>query len=118
VRSFPEDGPQWQVSTAGGWSATWSRRRNELIYVSPDSHLMVVSYAIEGNTFRAGPPQTWSPEPINGRPAWRWFDLHPDGDRIVASGDLRPRKNVDKIVLVSNFVDEVKRRLSDAVHGH
>jgi Tol biopolymer transport system component len=118
VRSFPETGPQWQVSTAGGWSATWSRRRNELIYVSPDSHLMVVSYAIEGNTFRAGPPQTWSAEPINGRPAWRWFDLHPDGDRIIASGDLRPRTHVDKVVLVSNFLDEIKRRLSDAVHGH
>ena len=118
VRSFPGPGPEWQVSTSGGWSATWSRRRNELMYVSPDSHVMIVSYAIEGNTFRAGPPQTWSAEPINGRPAWRWFDLHPDGDRIVASGELGPRTNVDKVVVVTNFFDEVRARLSDAVHGH
>jgi eukaryotic-like serine/threonine-protein kinase len=116
VRAFPGPGPQWQVSASGGWSATWSRARNELMYVSPDSHLMVVSYSIEDNTFRAGAPQIWSPRPINGRPAWRWFDLHPDGDRIVASVDLASRTNVDKVVLVSNFSDEVRRRLSDAGH--
>src|SRR5262245_58961409 len=43
VRSFPGPGAQWQVSTSGGWVPTWSRRRNELVYLSllPDSHLMV-----------------------------------------------------------------------------
>jgi Tol biopolymer transport system component len=87
VGSFPGPGAQWQVSASGGWVPTWSRRRNELVYLSllPDSHLMVVSYTIEGDTFRAGPPRRWSEQPINGRPASRSFDLHPDGDRIVAS---------------------------------
>jgi len=117
VRAFPGPGAQWQVSTSGGWVPTWSRRRNELVYLSllPDSHLMVVSYSIEGETFRAGPPQKWSEQPISGRPTARSFDLHPDGDRIVASGDLTTTK-VDKVVLVSNFLDEVRRRLSDATH--
>jgi serine/threonine protein kinase/Tol biopolymer transport system component len=116
VRSFPGPGAQWQVSTSGGWVPTWSRRRNELVYLSllPDSHLMVVSYTIEGDTFRAGPPRKWSEQPISGRPTARSFDLHPDGDRIVASGDLTTTTNVDKVVLVSNFMDEVRRRLSDA----
>src|SRR3954466_115323 len=114
VRAFPGPSTAWQVSTSGGWVPTWSRRRNELFYLSPDSHLMVVSYAVEGDTFRANPPQKWSEQPINGRPTWRSFDLHPDGDRIVASGDVATRTNVDKVVLVTNFFDEVRRRLSDA----
>ena len=114
VRSFPGPGAQWQVSTSGGSVPTWSRRRNELLYLSPDSHLMVVSYIIEGNTFRADPPQMWSEQPIAGRPTLRWFDLHPDGDRIIVSGDPATGTNVDKVVLVSNFFDELRRRLSDA----
>jgi hypothetical protein len=74
---------------------------------------MVVSYTVEGNTFRANPPQKWSEPPINERGGPRSFDLHPDGDRVVVSGDLANRTNVDKVVLVSNFVDEVRRQLSD-----
>jgi eukaryotic-like serine/threonine-protein kinase len=103
-----------QVSTSGGRIPTWSRRRNELFYLSPDSHLMVVSYTVDGNTFRANPPQKWSEQPINGRPTTRPFDLHPDGDRFVVSGDLANTPKVDKVILVPNFLDEVRRRLSDA----
>jgi hypothetical protein len=87
VRPFPGPGTQWQISTSGGWVPTWSRRGNELFYLSPDSHLMAVSYTVEGNTFRAGAPQKWSEQPVNGRPGPRPFDLHPDGDRVVVSGD-------------------------------
>jgi serine/threonine-protein kinase len=114
VRSFPGPGAPWQVSTSGGWVPTWSRRRHELFYLSPDSHLMVVSYTVEGNTFRANPPEKWSGQPINARGGPRPFDVHPDGDRFVVSGDLPSRTNVDKVVLVSSFFDEVRRRLSDA----
>jgi serine/threonine-protein kinase len=114
VRSFPGPGAQWQVSTSGGSVPTWSRRRNELFYLSPDSHLMVVSYIVDANTFRGNPPQKWSDRPIHDRPTTRSFDVHPDGDRFVVSGDLATGTNVDKVVLVTNFFDEVRRRLSDA----
>jgi len=116
VRSFPGPGAQWQVSTAGGSVPTWSRRRNELFYLSPDSHLMVLSYASEGNTFRAKPPQQWSEQPVNDRPTTRSFDLHPDGDRFVVSGDLPDTANLNKVILVPNFSAEVRRRLSQGGH--
>jgi hypothetical protein len=93
---------------------TWSPRRNELLYLSPDSLLMVVSYTVDADTFRANPPQKWSDQPIRVRPSTRPFDLHPDGDRVVVSGDLANTPNVNKVVLVPNFADEVRRRLSDA----
>jgi serine/threonine-protein kinase len=114
VRSFPGPGGRWQVSTSGGWAPTWSRRRDELLYLSPDSHLMVVSYTVEGNAFRANPPQRWSEQPINERPGPRPFDLHPDGHRVVVSGDLAGSTRVDKVVLVPSFFSEVRRRLLDA----
>jgi eukaryotic-like serine/threonine-protein kinase len=114
VRSFPGPDTRWQVSNSGGLVPTWSRRRQELFYLSPDSHLMVASYTVDGDAFRANPPHKWSEQPINERWGPRPFDLHPDGDRVVVSGDLPNRTNVDKVVLVSNFVDEVRRRLSDS----
>jgi eukaryotic-like serine/threonine-protein kinase len=113
VRAFPGPGTARQVSTSGGWGPTWSRRRNELFYLSPDSHLMVMSYTVEGTTFRANPPRQWSEQPINVRPGPRPFDLHPDGDRFVVSGGLATRTDVDKVVLISNFFDEIRRRVSD-----
>ena len=114
VRAFPEAATAWQISTAGGLIPTWSRARHELFYLSQDSHLMVVSFGVEGNTFRANPPLQWSDRPINGRPAARSFDLHPDGDRVIVSGGPASRTNVDKVVLVSGFLDELRRRTSDA----
>jgi Tol biopolymer transport system component len=113
VRPFEGPDTRWHVSTSGGWVPTWSRRRNELFYMSLDSHVMVVSYTIDGDTFRAAPPQNWSEHPINGRPGPRPFDLHPDGDRVLVSGDLPSKRDIFKVVLVSNFFDEVRRRLSD-----
>jgi hypothetical protein len=77
---------------------------------------MVVSYTVEGNTFRANPPQMWSEQPILERPGPRPFDLHPDGERFVVSGDLANQTNVNAVVLVLNFFDELRRRLSDAQH--
>lgn len=74
---------------------------------------MVVSYSVEGNTFRTNPPQEWSTQTIKPRIGPRPFDLHPDGDRFVVSGDVANAPRVNKVVLVPNFFDEVRRRLSD-----
>jgi serine/threonine-protein kinase len=114
VRAFPGPGAQWQVSSSGGSVPTWSRRRNELFYLSPDSHVMVVSYAVEGNAFRVNPVEKWSEQPINERPGPRPFDLHPDGDRVVVGGDLAGSTNVGTVVLVPNFFHEVRRQLGDS----
>jgi hypothetical protein len=75
---------------------------------------MVVSYTVDADTFRANPPQKWSEQPINERPTTRPFDLHPDDDRFVVSGDVASTPKVHTVVLVPNFFDEVRRRLSDA----
>ncbi len=43
VRSFPETGGKWQVSTDGGAEPVWSRSGEELFYRSADGELMSAS---------------------------------------------------------------------------
>lgn len=114
VRAFPGPDTAWQISSGGGWAPAWSRRRSELFYLSPDSHLMMVPYTVEGHTFRANPAERWSETPITWRPGPRPYDLHPDGERLVVSGDVPTGTRVDKVVFISNFFDEIRRRLADA----
>ena len=82
VRPFPGPGGKWQISTDGGTFPTWSRKRGELFYASPDNHLMVASYTVEGGSFIADKPRLWSERRFIPRPG-RSFDLHPDGERFA-----------------------------------
>ena len=58
VRPFPGPGGKWQISTGGtGPNITWSRTPHELFYGTPDQHIMVASYTVEGESFRAEKPR-------------------------------------------------------------
>src|SRR5262245_43260644 len=57
ARPFPGSGGRWQISTAGAFEAAWSRRGNELLYRGPDGRIMVVSYAVGGDSFKADKPR-------------------------------------------------------------
>jgi serine/threonine protein kinase/Tol biopolymer transport system component len=112
VRPFPGPGGKWQISNGGGGSPTWSRAHRELLYrgTENDNRLRAASYAVDGDSFRADQPRMWSERSLNPLPGLRWFDLHPDGDRVV----LSPRAEAaevkqEKVVLVFNFLDELRR---------
>jgi hypothetical protein len=111
VRPFPGPGSKWQISTGGGLSPTWSLARNELLYVSPDNQIMVATYTVEGDSFKADKPRLWSEQPLLPRPRQRFFDLHPDGDRLAASVATNPlaEEKRDKVVFIFNFFDELRR---------
>ena len=111
VRPFPGPGGRWQISTAGGAYATWSRTRHELFYRTLDNRIMVAPYKVEGDTFKAEKPRLWSERIIQPRPRLRNFDLHPDGERFAVSAETEtpadpPR---DKVVFIFNFFDELRR---------
>jgi serine/threonine-protein kinase len=110
VRPFPGPGGKWQISTASGGTATWSRGRRELFYRGDDNRIMVASYTVEGDSFRADKPRLWSERPLNFRPRQRVYDLHPDGDRmaLAATADS-PQGKQDKVVFIFNFFDELRR---------
>ena len=110
VRPFPGPGGKWQISTDGGFSPLWSRTRNEIFYGSPDDRLMVASYAVEGESFKADKPRVWSERRFMER-RLSSFTLHPDGERFALAAALENESAVkqDKLVFIFNFFDELRR---------
>jgi serine/threonine-protein kinase len=115
VRPFPGPGGKWLISSDGGHYPMWSRTRRELFFVSPDQHIMMVPFAVEGDSFRAGRPQPWTNVRFVARQRQRSVDLHPDGDRfaIAAAASAAPTRQ-DKVVLILNFFDELTRAAAAA----
>jgi len=113
VRPFPGPGGKWQISSGSGFFPLWSRKAKELFYRTFDERIMVISYSVSGETFRAEKPVLWSEGQFTTRGNDRNFDLHPDGKRFVVlkspQGLDQPRN--DKITIVFNFFDELKRKL-------
>jgi serine/threonine-protein kinase len=110
VRPFPGPGGKWQISTAGGSTPAWSEKRHELFYLAPDNRIMVASYTVEGDSFKADKPRLWSEQPILPLLRLRSFDLHPDGERIAAAVPTgQPEEKLDKVTFIFNFFDELRR---------
>jgi hypothetical protein len=57
VRSFPDSGGKWQVSTNGGGQPQWRGDGRELYYLSEDRKVMAVDVRGSGPQFDAGTPQ-------------------------------------------------------------
>jgi Tol biopolymer transport system component len=114
VRPFPGPGGKWQVSTGGGSFPKWSRNGKELFYRTADSKIMVVTYAVSGDSFRADKPQLWSPGQFTDRGIYVYnFDLHPDGKRFAVLKTPGTDQNaaVNKVSFVFNFFDEISRKV-------
>ena len=110
VRPFPGPGGKWQISTAGGGQAVWSQKRHELLYRGPDNRIMVVSYTIEGDSFKADKPRLWSDQAIVPLARQRVFNLHPDGERLAVAVSSNPvQEKLDKVSFIFNFFDELRR---------
>ena len=109
VRPFPGPGGKWLVSTDGGANPMWSRTRRELFFTA-NQRIMVAPYAVEGDAFRADKPHQLSDVRFVPRQRQRSVDIHPDGNRFaIASAPQTAPAKQDKIVLVFNFFDELRR---------
>jgi serine/threonine-protein kinase len=109
VRPYPGPGGKWLISTEGGMNPMWSRTRQELFYTL-DQRMMVVPYDVDGDSFRPDKPREWSSIRFVPRQRQRSVDLHSDGDRLaLATTAQTVSTKQDKVVLVFNFFDELKR---------
>ena len=113
VRSYPDKGGKWQVSSNGGGYPEWSRNSREIFFRSEGNRIMVASYEVKEDSLTASKPRQWSDRQLADIGQNRNFDLAPDGKRVVAlmpaEGAVAPTSQNHMIFLL-NFVDELRRR--------
>jgi hypothetical protein len=71
---------------------------------------MAVSYSVSGGKFIAEKPRVWLAK-VGGSA----LELSPDGKRLVVQAQADPAdapKAAHEVVLLLNFVDELRRRVS------
>ncbi len=114
VRSFPDKGGKWQITTDGGLMPVWSPRGGELFYQSLDTRIMAVDYHVKGDSFEAGKPRLWGDVRLVGYGGQqRQYSVSPDGKRVVVLTDAMGQQKPDThIVVLLNFFDEIQRRLA------
>jgi hypothetical protein len=111
VRSFPDSGGKWQVSTNGGGQPQWRGDGRELYYLSADRKLMAVDVRGSGPQFDAGTPQELFTLRIQsvGLPGPRnFYAATRDGKRFLVvstSGDL----TASPTTVVLNWTADLKR---------
>jgi serine/threonine-protein kinase len=113
VRPFPGPGGKWQISTAGGLYAFWSKNGHELFYETPDNRIMVVDYTVNGDSFVHGNPRPWFDQKIFN-PGAIDLDLAPNGKRFavpVLPEKARPASGSVHVTFLLNFFDELRRRV-------
>jgi len=107
----PGPGGKTQISSGGGVFPSWSRTKHEIFYGTPDHHIMVAAYSVEGDSLHAEKLRLWSEgRYVTDRP-WRPFDLHPDGERFAIGPDVQAPSGAkqDTVVFIFNFFDELRR---------
>jgi Tol biopolymer transport system component len=114
VRPFPGPGGKWQISNGSADDPTWSRDGRRVFFASvADTRIMTAPYRVDGGSFRADKPATWSPAQFlsRPRPPSRDFALHPDGRRfaVAAVVEAESQRALNQLVLVFNFFDELRR---------
>jgi serine/threonine-protein kinase len=108
VRPFAGPGGKWQISTGGGSRPLWSRDGRELLFLTPDSQVMAVSYNATGDSFARGKPRVWSETRLLGNAGGLpVYDLTPDGKRIAA---ILSDVGTTHLTFLLNFFDELRRR--------
>ena len=117
VQPFPGPGRRELVSTDGGGQPVWARNGRELFYRAPGAGPMLRMMAVDvtlGNVFTAGRPRVlWQGMRARypGGTGGRTYDVAPDGRRflMIQQRDSVPQPPVTHVVLVQNWLEELKR---------
>jgi Tol biopolymer transport system component len=97
VQSFPEPTRRYTVSVGGGSTPRWKPDGSELFYVSPDSHLMVVSITRgDGGLTIGRPVRLFQSRAFQGNTA---YDVTADGRFLVSVPLSTPRPNSIGVVI-------------------
>jgi len=112
LERYPELGSRQQISTDGGWRASWARDGSELFFAAPDNRQLLSVSMRNGETVTFGRPRVlfdlMTLPPGNGS---RFYDVAPDGRFFVIRGGDAANTAVSptNIVLVQNWFRELTR---------
>jgi Tol biopolymer transport system component len=119
VIGFSDPSLKWPIShdVGGGSGGFWSRTSLQLFYPTFFSPLriMVAPYTLEGGRCQPGQPQPWSPRAIPSRAGigMMTVSLAPDEKRFAVVMPVEESFS-NRVVFVTNFFDEIRRRLAEA----
>jgi hypothetical protein len=113
ARRFPGPGAPIRVSNGGGREPVWSPDGKQLFYQG-DGRLMAADVKVNGAEIQFGPPQVlfeggfrpWEP----GSPGT--YDVAADGRFLMITPEATVSPNVQRIAVVLNWGEELKRRVA------
>ncbi|HEX7174623.1 MAG TPA: hypothetical protein VF240_05005 [Pyrinomonadaceae bacterium] len=109
VRSFPDAGGKWMVSTEGGAQPRWRGDGEELYYVAPGRSLMAVEVKWDSATFEAGVPRPlFEMRNVGGFPGGGGYDVTRDGKRFLVNTAAQ-EENPRPVTVVLNWTAGLKR---------
>jgi hypothetical protein len=121
VQPWPGPGPKIQISSEGGMDPMWRRDGKEIFYRNA-SKMMAVPVSTQAS-FQAGRPQLlWEGEYTLGLSSscglrgvtFTSYDVSLDGQRFLMIKDNDQNMYATKIVVVVNWVEELKRIMAEA----
>jgi eukaryotic-like serine/threonine-protein kinase len=115
VQPYPAMDRREQVAGEGSRSPVWRRDGRELFYLETTDPLKIRVMAVPVTTtpaFSAGTPHMLFEGPFRVDGPFRGYDVSADGQRFVmVRADEQPAARVGQMVLVQNWVEELKARV-------
>jgi serine/threonine-protein kinase len=110
VRSFPDLGDKWQISTDGGAEPVWSPDGTELYYRTDEGRRIMVVDVVTEPSFSPGSPRLlFTGDFVQHMGFGRNYDIAPDGQSFVmVKQDLGGVEEADVRVIL-NWFEELKR---------
>jgi Tol biopolymer transport system component len=111
IQSLSHPGERYQISATGGHAPLWSPDGRRLFYVAGETNSLM---AVDVQTTPAvvfGEPMVLMPEIAHGLAlSERWYDVSPDGKRLIVPVRDRRDPRSRQIEVVLNWTEELKHR--------
>jgi serine/threonine-protein kinase len=107
VQPYPGSGGKWQISTDGGQEPVWNPKGGELFYRN-GSKVMAVDVDTKSG-FSASKPRTLFEGPYLPGGAFPFFDVSPDGQRLLMLKPVESQTAPTQINVALNWFEELKR---------